>query len=450
MPDPDAEIQAIRVILPRPQNFRINVLGGGAQGAAGPPGPGASVTSTQIHNLVNTVSSRAVSISNELGSLLASTSAALESHINAVSAAGGGAGSMTSNEISALVQVASLAATNAELHANIVSARVVSVSNELGSLLASASAALEAHINVVSAAGVTGGASVTSNEVSVLVQIASAAATSADNHANTVSARVVSVSNELGSLLASASAALETHAAAASAAATSAINALRSTSTVLGASIQTASAAATSADTHANTVSARAASISNELGSLLASASAALETHINAVSAAGVTGGASVTSNELSILLAGVGGGTTSKVTGSDFTTSSLTLVDITGLTFSAAASKLYEVDVLLRMQVTTTAGGQFGMQYSAAGATGHFMYNGGQSATAQISQCQILGSVNAGAFGLVANTDIVIRIKGFVVTGANTGNITVQGLKVTSGTLTVYKGSRMTVTLLA
>lgn len=234
----------------------------------------ASAAATSADNHANTVSQRVVSVSAELGSLLASASAALEAHINAVSAAGvtGGA-SVTSQEVSVLVQTASAAATSADAHANTVSGRVVSVSAELASLLASASTTLETHIVAASAAATSADAH---------ANTASAAATSADNHANTVSARVVSVSAELMSQLASTSAALEAHINAVSAAgATGSV-----TSQEVSVLVQTASAAATSADAHANTVSARVVSVSAELASLLASASAALEAHASAASGA--------------------------------------------------------------------------------------------------------------------------------------------------------------------
>ena len=129
---------------------------------------GGSVTSADALSIdahANTVSSRVVSVSAELASLLASTSAQLRADITSVAGLVGG-GSVTSAEL------------------NAVSARVVSVSAELASLLASTSAQLRA--DITSVAGIVGGASMTSNEVSVLVQTASAAATSADAHANTV------------------------------------------------------------------------------------------------------------------------------------------------------------------------------------------------------------------------------------------------------------------------
>ncbi len=104
-----------------------------------------------------------------------------------------------------------------------------------------------------------------SNELGSLVQIASAAATSADGHANTVSVRAVSISNELGSL------------------------------------VQIASAAATSADAHANTVSARVVSVSAELVSLLVSA--APKKGVNTANQASITVSTGLTVSGVSVAL---------------------------------------------------------------------------------------------------------------------------------------------------
>lgn len=288
----------------------------------------AAATSADAH--ANTVSGRAVSISAELNSLLNSVESRLSTRIDTASTTGG---SVTSQEVSVLVQTASAAATSADAHANTVSARAVSISAELASLVQIASAAATSadnHANTVSSfvAGVSarstgdvstkglqsvinalsnrisiasatgGGGSVTSQEMSVLVQTASAAATSADahantasaaatsadGHANTVSARVVSVSAELASLVQIASAA----ATSADGHANTVSARVVSVSAELASLIQIASAAATSADGHANTVSARAVSISAELNSLLNSIESRLSSRIDTASGGGV------------------------------------------------------------------------------------------------------------------------------------------------------------------
>lgn len=291
---------------------------------------GASAAATSANAHANAVSVRAVSISAELVSLMNSADAALSARITSAEAvipttsvtsakvqtASAAATSAIAKAVSdnaslsavlaTSIQTASAAASVADAHANTVSVRVVSVSAELASLLASVEHRLSGRIDLGG-----GTASVTSNKLSASVQIASAAATSADIHANTVSARLVSASAELGSLIQVASLAAtsaDAHANTVSLRAVSIsaelVSLMNSADAALSTRINTASALGTTADTHANTVSIRAVSISNELGSLLASASLALETHANTASLAATS--ADAHANTVSVRLVSV------------------------------------------------------------------------------------------------------------------------------------------------
>lgn len=260
---------------------------------------------TSLNTFLASISARSVGVSAK----------GLQSAINAVS-------NTISNEASARaasVQTASAAATS-------VDGRIASLSAFFASLSVRSAGVsthgLQSILNTLSdriSAATGGGGSVTSAEVQVAsaaatsadahANAASAAATSADAHANTVSARVVSVSAELVSLVQITSAAAtsaDAHANAASAAATSVdahVNTVSarvvSVSAELVSLVQIASAAATSADGHANTVSARAVSISAELASLVQIASAAATSadgHANTASAAATSVNARVNS----------------------------------------------------------------------------------------------------------------------------------------------------------
>jgi hypothetical protein len=141
--------------------------------------------------------------------------------------------------------------------------------------------------------------------------------------------------------------------------------------------------------------------------------------------------------------------GTVSQVSGSDFTTSSTSLVDITGLTFAAAASKLYRVEVDLFGQNTGTAGMKIALAFSAAGAAGWHLTMSHTTSAAASTAINPIGTASTTIYWTTATTDLTSKIIGTIVTGANTGNITAQALKVTSGTLTVHIGSTMTVTQL-
>lgn len=151
----------------------------------------------------------------------------------------------------------------------------------------------------------------------------------------------------------------------------------------------------------------------------------------------------------VTIAASGVGGsGTTSQVSGSNFTTTSATLVDVTGLTFAASANTKYEVNVLLACQSSDANGLKVAIAFSAAGATGAFNSLGAVSGGASTSG-NVFGTADPIAYLNFANTTATVEIRAIVVVGANTGNITTQVLKVSAGTATVYIGSRMTVTQL-
>lgn len=142
------------------------------------------------------------------------------------------------------------------------------------------------------------------------------------------------------------------------------------------------------------------------------------------------------------------GGGTSSYVTGSDFSTSSTSLVDVTGLTFAAAANTLYEIDVLLRISADNSNGMRVGVGYTTAGSDATILVWGGVGANISNAAAE-LETAN-GLQSQVLATDATVKkavyMKGWLKTGVNTGNFTVKCLKVTSGNATVYIGSRLTV----
>ncbi len=134
----------------------------------------------------------------------------------------------------------------------------------------------------------------------------------------------------------------------------------------------------------------------------------------------------------------------TVEVSGMDATTTSTSLVNITGLTFSAAINSVYEIEADLFCSTSAdTSGMKFGVQYSAAGAsvgattTGTFT-----SSSAGSSSIVALNSATSNTYLTTGSQLGDLTIKGHVTTGANTGNITIQFLKVSSGTATVKIGS--------
>jgi len=129
----------------------------------------------------------------------------------------------------------------------------------------------------------------------------------------------------------------------------------------------------------------------------------------------------------------------------SDFTTDGTTnQQSVTGLTFAASANTKYEIEVVLLGQSSTSAGLTMGINFSAAGATGTHIAIGQTSAAGTVAAGSNLIGTLQGIFWAVATTDLCTCFKGIVIIGANSGNITVDVKKTTSGTATIRSRSVM------
>ena len=129
------------------------------------------------------------------------------------------------------------------------------------------------------------------------------------------------------------------------------------------------------------------------------------------------------------------------------FSTGSPSLINIPGATFPALAGGFYEVDIVLVVDSSTSAGVQVAVGFSAAGANGIFVVigdSGSGAATASGPAINVASAVLVNYAGTFYST---IWIKGTVVVGANAGNITAQILKVTAGTASVYRGKMIVTT---
>lgn len=136
----------------------------------------------------------------------------------------------------------------------------------------------------------------------------------------------------------------------------------------------------------------------------------------------------------------------TKQVAGTDFTTTSSTFVDVTGLTFAGAAGHHYEVEFVGTTTSSTASGLSGTIAYTGAGSGGGFIQMGNLLGTS----AQYSGNDIGAAPGLAVNTNThqcILWLKGTIRT-ANSGNITIQ-VKGSGNTVTVYIGSRMTVTTL-
>jgi len=136
-----------------------------------------------------------------------------------------------------------------------------------------------------------------------------------------------------------------------------------------------------------------------------------------------------------------------SRLTG-DVSTTSTSLVDITGLSIALVASAVYEFEANLIVTVSNNTGGtSYGVQYSSSGANVYSTIIGTYSASAAASGKIVALNTASAAYLSGANNTGEILIKGIFTTGANGGNITIQHLKVSSGTSYVNNGSFLKVT---
>lgn len=133
-------------------------------------------------------------------------------------------------------------------------------------------------------------------------------------------------------------------------------------------------------------------------------------------------------------------------VTGSNATTTGQTLVDVTGLSLPLTINATYEFEAVLSAQSSTVAGTDYGVNFSAAGASLEAGIFGSRAASATSvigERLHTFNAVNGDAVFLSQGIAIgPVLIKGIIATGANSGNLTIQHLKVTSGTSTVFINS--------
>lgn len=137
------------------------------------------------------------------------------------------------------------------------------------------------------------------------------------------------------------------------------------------------------------------------------------------------------------------------RVTSSDFTTTGQSLVDITGLTFATVANGVYAFRAVLSVNGADANGLKVGVQHSGAGATVEGQAHGSLLATSALAARISALNTATPAFATSA-TDGGVVIEGILTVGANAGNLTIQLLKVTSGTATVRINSFLDVKRIA
>lgn len=144
----------------------------------------------------------------------------------------------------------------------------------------------------------------------------------------------------------------------------------------------------------------------------------------------------------------GIGMPVYAQVTGSNATTTGQALTDITGLSVALTTNATYEFEAVMSVSTSAvTTGTAYGVQYSVAGATVEAQITGASTSTASKTlRINALNSATALYLATSAQTGGIV-IKGRITTGANAGNLTIQHLKLTSGTSTIFIGSFLKVT---
>lgn len=130
--------------------------------------------------------------------------------------------------------------------------------------------------------------------------------------------------------------------------------------------------------------------------------------------------------------------------TAADVTTTGQALVDITGLTAPVAAASTYEFEAhLLTVASADTNGMEVGVNVTQTPVTVEGEARG-NTATTTIASVGIQANATAtAAFNTTSAGKGHVVVKGFVTTHATlAGTLSIQHLKVTSGTSTIKKGS--------
>jgi hypothetical protein len=175
--------------------------------------------------------------------------------------------------------------------------------------------------------------------------------------------------------------------------------------------------------------------------------------------AAGASGNVLVSNGTTWISSTPLGTPIYARVTGSNFTTSSRSLTNITGLSIALEVSSVYEFEAALQVRSADADGTNYGINYSGTaptsvdGQVSGFVDLGGNEGHAQFRRLSGNNTVPVGTssgttFMEENGVDGAIHIRGIIVTPAGTaGNLTVRTLQYDTGSTTVYTGSYLKVT---
>lgn len=354
----------------------------------------AAATSADAHaNLV----SQAVSVVSVLVSAISILALAADAHASVASLAATSADghantvSVAAAAADAHASIASLAATSVD--GRVTSLHALSVKSVGGTSVRGLQSVLNALSGRISAAsGTGGGGSVTSQEVSVLVETASAAATSADAHANTASAAATSVDTRVNALS-------QIH------------SALSQQVSALSTQVSLVSVAVTSVDTRLNALS--------QLHSVLSQQVSALSTQVSVVSVAV--------------------GSVDSRVNSVNTTLSGLSVRSVGGVSTHGLQSVLDA----LSTRISATAAGTGSVTSNEVSAVSHNASVNNQSIVTFLSGMSVRSVGNVSTHGLQSVLDALsTRIS---ATAAGTGSVTSTEVSAVSHNASVNNQSIVT-----
>ncbi len=150
--------------------------------------------------------------------------------------------------------------------------------------------------------------------------------------------------------------------------------------------------------------------------------------------------------NAVNFVSSDIGAWTIKKVSGSDVTRTAQTLADITGLVSDTLiGGSWYEIEVMLLVGTSAdTDGTEYGIHVAGTGGSSACLVLLSGTTTASAASIQTIPSVDTASSAMLTASAIpgAIMIKGFVFTMTTSSTISVQHLKVVSGTSTVKVGS--------
>jgi hypothetical protein len=137
--------------------------------------------------------------------------------------------------------------------------------------------------------------------------------------------------------------------------------------------------------------------------------------------------------------------------TPADYTTASLSLVDIPGLLHTGVANGRYHIKAFIVGENSSIAGMAMSIASSIAVTKSKIFYQGVLTGNTIWSLTgDIAGNATSGYWTFGGGFDGLIEATGHITLSASGGNITAQVKKFTSGTVTIYQGSSMSVRRLA